>query len=224
MTSFVMAATGSTIEGFFPATAMPDSDWWQALWPEPRQMLVDLGIGPGMDVVDLCCGDGHFTTPLARLARHVAAVDIDPRMLERAHAKVTAEGITNCLFVEGDAYDLPSLVPWQADVVLMANTFHGVPDKPRLARAVWMVLRPGGCFAVVNWHRRPREETAVLGTPRGPRTEMRMSPEDVAAIVEPAGFELDRVIELPPYHYGAIFRKAVVSRDSKGEEQGGQAG
>jgi len=58
------------------------------------------------------------------------------------------------------------------------NTFHGVPDKSRLARAVAAVLQPNGRFAVINWHRRSREETIVLGQPRGPKTEMRMTPED----------------------------------------------
>ena len=30
-------------------------------------------------------------------------------------------------------------------------------------------------FAIVNWHKRPREETPILGEPRGPKTELRMS-------------------------------------------------
>jgi hypothetical protein len=37
---------------------------------------------------------------------------------------------------------------------------------------------------------------------------LRMTPEDVAAVVEAAGFVLSGVVELPPYHYGAIFQKA----------------
>jgi hypothetical protein len=35
-----------------------------------------------------------------------------------------------------------------------------------------------------------------------------MTPDDVAAVVEPAGFILACVVELPPYHYGAIFKKS----------------
>ena len=34
--------------------------------------------------------------------------------------------------------------------MLMATTFHGVPDKLRLVRAVAAVLKPGGEFAVIN--------------------------------------------------------------------------
>ena len=160
-----------------------------------------------MEVVDLCCGDGLFTVPLARRVRHVVAVDLDPQMLDAASTSVAAAGASNCEFVEGDAYALTDLVRRPVDFVLIANTFHGVPDKPRLALAVAMILKPRGRFAVVNWHRRPREETTVLGQPRGPRTEMRMSPAEVATLVEPAGLSLADVVELPPYHYGAIFEK-----------------
>lgn len=194
------------IEGFFPATAMPDSSWWQALWPQPEKMLADLGVEPGMTAIDLCCGDGLFTAPLALMTRRVVAIDLDPEMVRIAQTRVSASGATNCKFIVGDAYDIAKLAPEPADFVLIANTFHGVPDKPRLARAVAAVLKPAGRFAIVNWRRLPREETTVLGQPRGPQTEMRMEPEDVAAAVEPAGFNLVGVVDLPPYHYGAIFQ------------------
>lgn len=52
-----------------------------------------------------------------------------------------------------------------------------------------------------------REKTVVLGRSCGSRTELRMTPEQVRTIIEPGGFRLERVLELPPYHYGAVFRK-----------------
>ncbi len=65
----------------------------------------------------------------------------------------------------------------------------------------------GGRFVVINWYKRPREETVVLDQPRGPKTEMRLNPEDVARDVVAAGFILEPIIDLPPYHYGAVFTK-----------------
>ena len=202
-----MVTNDTRLPGFYPATAMPDPDWWQALWPKPQQVLVALGVGPDMEVVDLCCGDGLFTAPLALMVRRVIAVDIDPGMLPLARTKVTAVGATNCDLIEADAYAVDELVRRPIDFVLMANTFHGVPDKKQLARSIAAILKPGGRFAVVNWHRRPREETIVLAQPRGPKTEMRMKPSDVVTEVGPANLKLVSVIELPPYHYGAIFEK-----------------
>src|SRR5712691_11217680 len=72
--------------GFFPATTMPDADWWQALWPDPAKVLIEMGVTPGMVVVDLCCGDGLFTAELARIADRVYAIDIDSAILDRAMA------------------------------------------------------------------------------------------------------------------------------------------
>ena len=191
-------------EGFFPGTAMPDADWWQTLWPQPGEVLATLGLQREMDAVDLCCGNGLFTIPLAGLARHVLAIDLDPDLIGLAQARATAAGLANAAFVVADAYDLARLMRAPVDFVLIANTFHGVPDQARLARAVATVLRPRGRFAVVNWHRRPREETVVLGEPRGPKTELRMGPEEVAAAVAPCGLRPLQVIQLPPYHYASI--------------------
>jgi SAM-dependent methyltransferase len=194
-------------DAFFPATAMPDSDWWQALWPDPEGVLRALGIKAAMTVVDLCCGDGIFTAPLARLiGGRVYGVDLDPAMLDQARAAVARAGAEVRQWICADAMDLARLIPEKVDFVLIANTFHGVPDQTGLARGAAAVLRPGGTFGVVNWHPLAREQTVVLGAPRGPKTEMRMAPERVRAVVEPAGFDWQRLVELPPYHYGAIFR------------------
>jgi ubiquinone/menaquinone biosynthesis C-methylase UbiE len=195
------------MSAMFLASAMPDPDWWQALWPDPERTIAALEIEPGMQVIDLCCGDGLFTVPMARLAAEVVAIDLDPQMLARTRARLNAAGVGNCRFVEGDAYEIAVLVREPADIVVIANTFHGVPDKLRLCRAVVSTLRPGGRFVVVNWHRRPRDETTVLGQPRGPKTEMRMEPEDVVAVAEPAGLTHKRSIELPPYHYAVVLSR-----------------
>ena len=192
---------------FFPATAMPDADWWQALWPDPRSTLVKMGVEAGMAVVDLCCGDGLFTAPLCGMASPVYAIDIDPDMLDRARTLVARANASNCEFIVADAMNVEQSVPELVDYVFLANTFHGVPDKKGLARAVAAILKPHGRFGIVNWHRRPREETVVLGQPRGPRTEMRMEPDEVARAIEPAGLRHAQIVELLPYHYGVIFEK-----------------
>ena len=194
---------------FFPATAMPDKVWWSALWPNPDSTVRMLGIEAGMTVVDICCGDGHFTAPLAELVNgKVYALDIDPGMLNQARSEVARRGASVTEWFCADARDIAELVPHEIDYVLIANTFHGVPDKTALAQTVARVLKPGGRFAIVNWHPLPREQTTVLDKPRGPKTEMRMSLDDVRAVVEPAGFRLADLVELPPYHYGVVFRKS----------------
>jgi len=186
---------------------MPDRDWWETLWRDPAEVLRSLGLKPGMAAVDLCCGDGWFTLAMARIAGHTLAIDMDATLLEAARRRVEESGPANCRFFKGDARDITKLVPEPVDFVLLANVFHGVPDKVSLSREVGSVLRPGGLLVILNWHARPREETQVLGRPRGPATELRMAPEAVRQAVEPAGLAWVRTVELPPYHYGITFAR-----------------
>jgi ubiquinone/menaquinone biosynthesis C-methylase UbiE len=195
--------------GFFQGTEMPTAGWWEALWPDPASVLAAVGLRPDMDVIDLCAGDGWFTLQIAKIARHVSAIDIDPNLLEVAKHRLTEGGINNCKFIAGDAYAIAKLAG-PADFVFMANAFHGVPDRVRLARAVGAALKPEGQFAIVNWHKRPREETPILGEPRGPKTELRMAPEETIKSVEAGSLKFVRVVEIPPYHYGVVFRRAGV--------------
>jgi SAM-dependent methyltransferase len=196
------------IEGFFQGTEMPDAGWWEALWPDPAGILRACGLSAVTVAVDLCAGTGWFTLPMARIARRVVAIDVDDKLLDQARRRVSDAGLTNCEFIVADAYELAKVVVAPVDFLFMANVFHGVPDQTRLSRLVAEILAPGGLFAVVNWHQRPREQTTVLGAPRGPRTELRMTPDSVRRAVEPSGLALVGVVDLPPYHYGAIFAKA----------------
>src|SRR5687767_7368031 len=152
-------------DGFFEGAAMPDAGWWEALWPDPAGVLDAVGVHPGMEVIDLCSGDGWFTLHIAKVARRVIAIDIDGKLIEIARVRLSEAGALNTEFVIGDAYDIAKLWPHPVDFVFLANVYHGVPDRPRLSRSVRNALKPAGRFAIVNWHPRPREETTVLGSP-----------------------------------------------------------
>jgi ubiquinone/menaquinone biosynthesis C-methylase UbiE len=155
-------------------------------------------------------GDGWFTLQIAKIAREVIAIDIDASLLGVARQRQTESGVTNCNYVVGDAYDIGRLWSYRVDFVFLANAFHGVPDRPRLAKSVAGILKPSGLFAIVNWHRRPREDTTILGEPRGPRSELRLSPEQTVTAVHAGGLKLAQLVEIPPYHYGAVFQRQAV--------------
>jgi len=191
----------------FEGTEMPTAGWWDALWPNPAGVLEAVGLRRDMAAIDLCCGDGWFTLPMSKVAASVVAIDIDRNMLEAVRDRLAAAGATNCEFVEGDAYELARHMRGPADFVLMANAFHGVPDQPRLADAIAKALKPAGRLAVVNWHQRRREETTILGEPRGPKGELRMSPEQTIASIEAGGLIFAGLVELPPYHYAVIMER-----------------
>jgi SAM-dependent methyltransferase len=174
--------------------------------------MMTLGIGTGMRVIDLCCGDGLFTVAMVRIASDVVAIDLGHEMIERTRAKIEGAGLNSCRLIEGDAYDIaargPTPLSWQ-----IRST--ACPTKRGCARRL---RRPSSvmAFIVVNWHRQPRETTTVFGQPRGPATEMRMEAADVAAFATLAGFKLERTIEMPPYHYAAVLRASARPRASVG--------
>lgn len=191
----------------FDHSDMPDSGWWEALWPDPASVVRDIGVRPEFDVIDLCAGEGWFTLQLAKNAKHVSAIDLDAERLGIARHRLDESGVRNCTFITGDAAKVSSLVEQPADFVFLANVFHGVADKPGLARTVWSALKPGGMFAVVNWHARPKEETRVLGRPRGPETTVRMTPPQTIEAVEPSGFMISNFADVSPHHYAVVFER-----------------
>src|SRR3979409_1419253 len=97
--------------GFFEGTEMPTAGWWEALWPDPAGVLAAVGVKPGMEVIDLCSGDGWFTLQIAKVGRVAVAIAIDRSLLDVALHRLNEGSLTNCEFIAGDAYEIASLAP-----------------------------------------------------------------------------------------------------------------
>jgi 23S rRNA (uracil1939-C5)-methyltransferase len=61
-----------------------------------------LAPAPGEQILDLFCGLGNFSLPLARSGAHVVAVEGDAGLVARARANAQLNGIANVDFVCGD--------------------------------------------------------------------------------------------------------------------------
>ncbi|RKD88617.1 class I SAM-dependent methyltransferase [Halopiger aswanensis] len=194
----------------FQNTGQPDWDWWGRLWPTPGATLSRLGVTPDQTVAEVACGNGYFALPAAQITNPnpVYALDLEESLLEECTHLAERQEIENVVPIHGDARRMSQLLPERVDVVLVANTFHGVDDRRAFVEEAAESLRPGGRFVVVNWYDRPRETTTVAGEPRGPPTDLRLSPDDAAAaVLECETFTLEKQIELPPYHYGMLFER-----------------
>ncbi len=191
-----------------PFTSMPDRYWWETLWSDPKQTLATLGLKPGLSVLDLGCGYGHFTIPAARLVAPapVVGIEIERGILEEARQNSSA--LTNCSWLNKNLLALSSLSLNKFDCVMMHSTFHGLTDPIKLVQDVTTLLKPGGFFSVINWSPIPREETIWLDAPRGPKTEVRIHPRKLISTVLSATDQLFpvQILPLPPYHYGINFQ------------------
>lgn len=79
------------------------------------QALDLLAAQPEDDVIDLFCGLGNFTLPLARRARSVLGVEGDAGLVARARDNARANAITNARFETGDLYGELGEVPWRRE-------------------------------------------------------------------------------------------------------------
>ncbi|SER87640.1 class I SAM-dependent methyltransferase [Natrinema salaciae] len=195
----------------FRNTGQPDWDWWGRLWPTPGSTLRRLGIASCQSVAAVACGNGYFALPAARITdpEPVYALDLEESLLEECVRVAERQRIENVVPVHGDARRMAALLPERVETVLVANTFHGIDDQQGFVRQASESLRPGGRFVVVNWHAQRRETTTVAGEPRGPPTDLRLSPDETASVVRGcATFSLEERIELPPYHYALLFERA----------------
>ena len=195
--------------GMFPGTSMPDRDWWQELWPNPQAMMRELGVKPGARAIDICCGDGYFTVPLAQLTApgETLGVELDREALALAHRDVQAAGATNITLIEADVCELRGLVDGTFDFIFVASTLHGIPDKQRMIHCMSQLLARGGLLAVVNWHALSRKHCEVFGKARGPRPELRMPPAALRYLAENNGFTEIEFYDVGPYHYASIYRR-----------------
>jgi len=109
---------------------------------EIRALATEAGIGPGVAVLDLCCGvagPGRFLT--RELGCHYLGVDASASAV--ALARERAPDLP-CRFAIAQ---VPPLPPGSFDVVLLLETMLAFADKDELLRAVAAALPPGGRFA-----------------------------------------------------------------------------
>lgn len=99
---------------------------------------------PQDEVLDMGCGTGRFTVPMAEKVRKVAGLDLCPSMIEKAREKAAGRGV-HIDFNEGDMTSLP-YKDASFDVVTSMVALMHIPLEQRQAAfsEAARVLRPGG--------------------------------------------------------------------------------
>jgi SAM-dependent methyltransferase len=118
-----------------------------------------LGVGPGLKVLDLGCGDGTTALPAAKLGADVLGVDIASNLVEAGNRRAQEAGLANLRFQEGDACDLAGLPDGAFDLVVSIFGAMFAPRPFDVAKAMVRVTRPGGQIVMGNWI--PNDPTLV---------------------------------------------------------------
>ena len=116
-----------------------------------EQLVGELGVTPGMRVLDVGCGDGTTAVPEARLGADVLGVDIASNLVAAGNARARELGLDNLTFQEGDASDLKDLCDDQFDLVVSIFGAMFAPRPFDVAKELVRVTRPGGRIVMGNW-------------------------------------------------------------------------
>lgn len=116
-----------------------------------EELVSQLGVKKGMDVLDLGCGDGTTAIPEARLGANVLGVDIAANLVAAGNRRVKAEGLTNISFQEGDAADLSGIEDARFDLVVSVFGAMFAAKPLDVAKEMVRVTKPGGRIVMGNW-------------------------------------------------------------------------
>lgn len=101
--------------------------------------VIDLGSGAGND----CFVARHETGPEGK----VIGIDFTPAMVQKARRNAEKMGYNNVEFREGDIDNMP-VNEEVADVVVSNCVLNLVPNKEKVIREIYRVLKPGGHFSI----------------------------------------------------------------------------
>jgi SAM-dependent methyltransferase len=149
---------------------------------EIRALATRAGIGPGVSVLDLCCGvaaPGRFLTR----ELHCAYLGVDASASAIALARRRA-GDLPCRFAVAQ---IPPLPAGAFDIVLLLETMLAFEDKDAMVRQTFPALRPGGRFAFTLEEGQPLTAAERAAMPDA--ATVWLTPlDEITASLERAGF------------------------------------
>lgn len=114
-----------------------------------RQLaLQGLTIHPDTKILDLCCGSGQATQVLVQHSRNVTGLDASPLSIRRAQ-----QNVPQAQYTEAFAENMP-FADNSFDLVHTSVAMHEMEPKQlrQILQQVYRVLKPGGVFAMVDFH------------------------------------------------------------------------
>lgn len=133
-----------------------EEGWKDQLWPAQERLLQVADLAYGKTVLDISCGTGLVTFPIAEAVGeegHVTGIDLSEKMIDRAAVTAEDMGITNVVFKHMDAEEL-DIADSSFDVSINSLGLMYYPDPDKAVSEMNRVLVEGGKAAALVWGRR----------------------------------------------------------------------
>ncbi len=156
------------------------------VWQKPEVVIGKMGDLTNKTVADIGAGSGFFSRRLAQQAKHVIAVELDPRFIQfmdsikLVELKPEYQGrFETRLGMPND----PKLKPDEADIVLVVNTYIYIQNRVEYLKNLLNVLPKGGKIIVVDFKKKRMPI-------KYPKPEVRLELYEVENELDDAGFTI----------------------------------
>jgi SAM-dependent methyltransferase len=119
------------------------------LEPGALEFMNRLPLEKGTPLLDVGCGAGQLTIPIARRGIAVTGLDLAQNLVNQARERAQKEGLSIC-FEQGDAEALPYEDASFAVVMSLIGSMFA-PRPELVASEMIRVCRPGGKIIMGNW-------------------------------------------------------------------------
>jgi ubiquinone/menaquinone biosynthesis C-methylase UbiE len=108
-----------------------------------------MGIAPSSQVLELCCGNGMLTLPLARKVSSVMAIDFSVPLIRALTERLETEKVNNVTAITGDVnrVDIPE-EEFSHALMYFALQHFSEKEAIVLFERVYNALKPGGVFYI----------------------------------------------------------------------------
>lgn len=133
-----------------------ESGWQHQLWPAQERLLMLSELKPGENVLDISCGTGLVTFPIAKAvgARgKITGIDLSEGMIEKATEESRKKGFSNISFKHMDAekLDLPDN---SFDIAINSLGLMYYPNPDKAIAEMHRVIKTGGRATALVWGHR----------------------------------------------------------------------
>ncbi len=113
----------------------PQFDEWMRKDDYPQELVSKIKIEPGDTVLDIGCGNGVITIPLANKAKSVIALDISKKMLDILQEKASNQNLFNIKIINKGIENVEADKIGHHDVVVASRSLNGIADiQPELEK------------------------------------------------------------------------------------------